>query len=92
MKNDFNTANYKSATMDKLPRGSSRTRRSRSVRAAAIRKALRLAAVDVPYIPIWYQDIAMAVNSKFDYRGFGHVVPVHAVGPGHLGPLAAFRA
>ena len=41
------------------------------MRAAAIKKALRLAAVDLPYIPIWYQDVAMAVNTKLNYRGFG---------------------
>ncbi len=70
MKNNFNTANYKSAQMDKYLAQQQASAKS-SVRAAAIKKALRLAAVDVPYVPIWYQDIAMAINTKFAYRGFG---------------------
>jgi peptide/nickel transport system substrate-binding protein len=70
VKNNFNTANYKSAKMDKYLAQQQASAKS-SVRAAAIKKALRLAAVDVPYVPIWYQDIAMAINTKFAYRGFG---------------------
>ncbi len=69
-KNAFNTANYKSATMDQYLAQQQRSVNP-EVRAAAIKKALRLAAVDLPYIPIWYQDIAMAVNTKLNYRGFG---------------------
>ena len=41
------------------------------MRAAAIRKASGSRAADLPYIPIWYQDIAMAINSKYAYPGFG---------------------
>jgi peptide/nickel transport system substrate-binding protein len=70
VKNNFNTANYKSPAMDKLLARQQKSVVS-PVRAAAIKKALRLAAVDVPYVPIWYQDIAMAVSSKLRYRGWG---------------------
>ena len=59
---------------------SSRTRRTTAVRAAAIKAALRLAAADVPYIPIWYQDIAMALSTEATLPGLRHLVPVHAVG------------
>ena len=71
VKNSFNTANYKNAIVD---RAFNRQRLSTkpAVRAAAIATVLRQAAKDVPYVPFWYQDIAMAMNSnKFSYRGFG---------------------
>jgi len=69
-KNAFNTANYKSARMDRFLAQQEKTANQR-VRATAIKQALRLAAVDLPYLPIWYQDVAMAVNTKYNYRGFG---------------------
>jgi peptide/nickel transport system substrate-binding protein len=70
VKNNFNTANYKSARMDRYL-AQQQNSVNPKVRAAAIKKALRLAAVDLPYVPIWYQDIAMAVSTKLNYRGFG---------------------
>jgi ABC-type oligopeptide transport system substrate-binding subunit len=45
--------------------------RTPAARAAALKQAFRLAAVDVPYIPIWYQDIAMAVKNNLNYPGWG---------------------
>lgn len=69
-KNAFNTANYKSAKMDGFLAQQAKTS-NQKIRATAIKKALRLAAVDVPYLPIWYQDVAMAVNTKLAYKGFG---------------------
>jgi peptide/nickel transport system substrate-binding protein len=68
--NAFNTANYKNARMDKELQAQQNSVRG-NVRAAAIRRALRIGAVDVPYLPIWYQQIAMALNKKFTYNGFG---------------------
>jgi peptide/nickel transport system substrate-binding protein len=70
VKNNFNTANYKSRVMDRYLAQQQNSVNSR-VRAAAIKKALRLAAVDLPYVPIWYQDIAMALSTKLRYRGWG---------------------
>jgi peptide/nickel transport system substrate-binding protein len=68
--NAFNTSNYKNPAMDALI-----DRQNNSVnpqvRAKAIAAALKLAAADVPYIPIWYQQIAMALNSKYQYKNFG---------------------
>jgi peptide/nickel transport system substrate-binding protein len=69
-KNAFNTANYKSKQMDSFLAQQAKTS-NQKLRAAAIKKALRLAAIDVPYLPIWYQDVAMAVNTKLNYKGFG---------------------
>ncbi len=68
--NAFNTSNYKSAAMDALIDRQNRTA-NETVRAQAIASALKLAATDVPYIPIWYQQIAMALNSKYQYSNFG---------------------
>ncbi len=70
VKNNFNTANYKSKTMDALL-AKQQNARTPAARAAALKQAFRLAAADVPYVPIWYQDIAMAVSTKLNYRGFG---------------------
>jgi peptide/nickel transport system substrate-binding protein len=68
--NSFNTANYKSRTMDALINSQAKSV-SRVVRAKAISKALKLAAADVPYIPLWYQLFGMALNSKYRYTQFG---------------------
>lgn len=68
--NSFNTANYKNPKMDALI-----TRQNNSVnpavRSRAIAAALKLAAQDVPYIPLWYQDFATALNSKYRYTQLG---------------------
>jgi len=68
--NSFNTANYKNSTMDALINRQNNSVNPR-VRADAIGKALKLGATDVPYIPVWYQQIAMALNSKYQYKTFG---------------------
>ncbi|MDX6411234.1 MAG: peptide/nickel transport system substrate-binding protein [Gaiellaceae bacterium] len=68
--NAFNTSNYKSAAMDALI-DKQNASVSPAVRAKAISSALKLAATDVPYIPVWYQQIAMALNSKYQFKSFG---------------------
>ncbi len=70
VKNNFNTANYKSPKMDGLL-AKQQNARTPAARVAALKAALRLAAADVPYVPIWYQDIAMAISNKLRYQGFG---------------------
>jgi ABC-type transport system substrate-binding protein len=65
-KNSFNTANYKNPKMDALINEQNKSV-TLSQRAAIIAKALRLAATDVPYIPLWYQQFAVALNSKYRY-------------------------
>ena len=67
-KNSFNTANYKNAKMDALIAAQNRSV-DPETRAAVIRQALRLGATDVPYIPLWYQDFAVALSSKYTYSG-----------------------
>ena len=69
-KNSFNTANYKNPKMDALlakQQGSV----SNAVRAKAIEGVLRLGAQDLPYIPVWYDEIGMALNSKYKISNFG---------------------
>jgi peptide/nickel transport system substrate-binding protein len=69
-KNAFNTANYKNPKMDALlakQQGSV----SNAVRAKAIEGVLRLGAQDLPYIPVWYDEIGMALNSKYKISNFG---------------------
>jgi peptide/nickel transport system substrate-binding protein len=68
--NAFNTSNYKSPAMDALI-DKQNASVSPAVRAKAISAALKLAATDVPYIPVWYQQIAMALNSKYKFKNFG---------------------
>jgi peptide/nickel transport system substrate-binding protein len=67
--NAFNTADYKNDKMDGLLKVEQNSVSSK-VRADAIANALKFSARDVPYIPIWYQQVAMALKSKYSY-GFG---------------------
>lgn len=64
--NNFNTANYKNPQMDKLLH-IQQSSVNPKVRADAVANALKLTARDVPYIPIWYQQVAMALKSKYSY-------------------------
>jgi peptide/nickel transport system substrate-binding protein len=64
--NAFNTANYKSPAMDALLKTQQNSVNAK-VRAKAIAAALKLGATDAPYIPIWYQQVAMALKSKYNY-------------------------
>jgi peptide/nickel transport system substrate-binding protein len=68
--NNFNTANYKNAQMDKLLKVQQDTVNP-AVRADSVANALKLTARDVPYIPLWYQEVAMALKSKYAYADFG---------------------
>ena len=65
-KNSFNTANYKDRAMDALIDAQNKAVNP-TARASIIAKALRLAATDIPYIPLWYQEFAVALNSKYRY-------------------------
>ena len=81
-KNSFNTANYKNPKMDALlakQQGSV----NNAVRATAIKGILSLGAADLPYIPVWYDDIGMALNSKYKYSELRDLVPLHPLGGEH---------
>src|SRR5262249_9552836 len=68
--NAFNTANYKNATMDDELQAQQNSVR-RTAGAAQMRGPLGRGATGGPSLPIWYQQIAMALNKKFKYAGFG---------------------
>jgi len=68
--NAFNTANFKDRQMDQALAAQQNSVNPK-VRAAAVKKALLIAANRVPYVPIWYQQVAMTVNKKLSYKGFG---------------------
>ena len=68
--NALNGANFKNAQVDRLlakQKGSG----SRSVRAGALAEVTRLAAEQLPYLPLFLPSIGMAINSKYRYRNFG---------------------
>jgi peptide/nickel transport system substrate-binding protein len=69
-KNSFNTANYKNPAMDALL-AKQQNSVNPAVRANAIKALLRLGATDLPYIPVWYSEIGMALSSKYKYSNFG---------------------
>ncbi len=64
--NAFNTANYKNSKMDALLKVEQDSVNAK-VRADAIANALKFSARDVPYVPIWYQQVAMALKSQYSY-------------------------
>jgi len=68
--NAFNTANFRDRQMD-TALAKQQNSVDPKVRAKQIQRALLLAARRVPYVPLWYQDVAMAVNKKLAYKGFG---------------------
>lgn len=69
VKNDFNLANYRNDKVDGLlARQAKQTDPAR--RASYIADGLRQAATDLPYVPILWPQIGVAVNQQFGYPGF----------------------
>jgi peptide/nickel transport system substrate-binding protein len=66
--NSFNYANYKNARVDQLLELQRRSQDPK-VRAQVLGDILRAAAGDVPYLPVWYQDIAFAVRPAYRFVG-----------------------
>jgi peptide/nickel transport system substrate-binding protein len=67
--NGFNLANYKNQAVDRLLARQAASNK-RSVRAAALRQILAIAARDLPYVPVWWQDVGLAIKRAYTYRGF----------------------
>jgi peptide/nickel transport system substrate-binding protein len=69
VENDFNMANYKNAKVDDLL-----ARQAKEVdparRADLLGQALRQAAEDVPYLPILWPQVGLALSDEFAYPGF----------------------
>jgi peptide/nickel transport system substrate-binding protein len=70
VKNGLNSASYKNPKVDKLLTLQKSTTSS-SVRAKALAQVQRTASTDLPYLPLWYPSIAMALRKKYVYRNFG---------------------
>lgn len=67
--NAFNLANYKNAKVDQLIAKQAAATKPK-VRTSIIKQIWTIAARDEPYLPIWYQNIAMAIKSKYSYASF----------------------
>ncbi len=68
--NQFNYANYKNATVDELLRDQAAATSSEE-RADAIGEILRIAGEELPYLPLWWPDAAMALNDQYVFEDFG---------------------
>jgi peptide/nickel transport system substrate-binding protein len=69
-KNAFNLANFKDPTTDTLLAQQNGASLQPQVRATALAGVLKIAAEQLPYIPIWWENEAVAVNTKYAYTGF----------------------
>ncbi len=69
VKNAFNTANYKNPTVDRLL-DEQQVSQDNAERAEALSEVLRIIGDDLPYLPLWFPDIAAAVSNDFVYEGF----------------------
>jgi peptide/nickel transport system substrate-binding protein len=67
--NAFNLANYKKTQVDGLI-AKQAAATNPQVRTSIIKQIWTIVARDEPYLPIWYQDIAMAIKSKYTYTSF----------------------
>jgi peptide/nickel transport system substrate-binding protein len=70
IKNGYNFANYKNRTVDHLI-AAQNAATNPHVRSQLIAKILRIAATDLPYLPVAWQQGAMAISSKYKFVGFG---------------------
>lgn len=68
--NAFNTSNYRNAAMDRLLAQQERAASAATRRSLMVR-IIRQAARDLPYLPIWYQQVGMAIDSRYTYNDFG---------------------
>jgi peptide/nickel transport system substrate-binding protein len=69
VENGLNEANYKNAEVDRLLDEQQRSS-DPAVRARALGEVLEIIAVDLPYLPIWFPEVAMSVDDEYVYRNF----------------------
>lgn len=67
--NAFNLANWKNKNIDKLLADQSKIA-SPGKRASVIAKIMRIAAEEIPYLPVWWEGAVMALESKYGYANF----------------------
>lgn len=68
VKNNFNTANYKNKTVDALLE-KQRTARSNALRAKYLGQIMKISQRDLPYLFLWWEDFAMALNNSRSLSG-----------------------
>jgi peptide/nickel transport system substrate-binding protein len=68
VENNFNTANYKSAKIDALLE-KQRTAETNALRAKYIGDIMKQSQKDLPYLFLWWENFAMALNSKYTLTG-----------------------
>jgi peptide/nickel transport system substrate-binding protein len=68
VENNFNTANYKSAKIDALLE-KQRTAETNALRAKYIGDLMKQSQKDLPYLFLWWENFAMALNSKYTLTG-----------------------
>lgn len=71
-KNSVNTANFKDERVDRLLREQARTT-DKERRAELIAEVLRIAGEELPYLPLWWQSLPLALNTKYLYNGFAEI-------------------
>jgi peptide/nickel transport system substrate-binding protein len=68
VENNFNTANYKNKTIDALLE-KQRTARSNALRAKYLGQVMKISQRDLPYLFLWWEDFAMALNKSRSLSG-----------------------
>ena len=69
VKNGLNMANYRNPRVDELLQKQESTT-DKAVRTAAIGEILKIASDDLAYLPVWWEDVAMAISDRLAYRDF----------------------
>ena len=68
VKNGVNYANYKNPKVDRLMNLQQRSSNP-AVRAKLIAEVLRISAHDLPYLPMWWENVILGLDDKFAYSG-----------------------
>jgi peptide/nickel transport system substrate-binding protein len=67
--NGLNTANVKDERIDGLVQEQLESA-DKATRVKALTEILKYASEELPYVPLWWQEVGMAVNEKYVYEGF----------------------
>jgi peptide/nickel transport system substrate-binding protein len=68
VKNGVNYANYKNPKVDRLLNTQQRSSNP-ALRARLIAEVLRISARDLPYLPMWWENVLLGLDNKFSYAG-----------------------
>lgn len=73
--NAFNLANWKNKQVDSLLNAQAQAAEDPEKRAQAIAEIMKLAAVELPYLPLWWEDTVMAIQHKLSYEKLNALYP-----------------